>query len=257
MRTFPNFFQRVVGKRVAPKPRKPLSKPGGAKNGFLIMGVIATLFVMVALTIFNIRLLREQVPMRSLPIRDALPEQTFSVIPERANCDTDQEEKKHSPPTEMTFYKQLKTQEEKGNPETAGRRVRPANVENGTSEKVLTCPNQNLTQDGPGFSFPALSGTLKPVLPESAAVSPEKSQGQKLYSVQVGVFSHPRIAKEWAEKWKSKGYQANLRPIARPSSGVQYRLFLGEFNSEKDAEEFAMRLKAKEGVTGMTLAVKD
>jgi cell division septation protein DedD len=73
----------------------------------------------------------------------------------------------------------------------------------------------------------------------------------------VGVFSHPRIAKEWAEKWKSKGYPATLRPIARPSSGVQYRLFLGEFNSEKNADEFAKQLKAKEGVTGMTLVVKE
>ena len=78
-----------------------------------------------------------------------------------------------------------------------------------------------------------------------------------MYAVQVGVFSYPKVAQEWAEKWRSKGYPVALRPTARPNAGIQYRLFVGEFNSEKKADEFAKQLKAKEGVSGLTLVIKN
>ncbi|MGC8660468.1 MAG: SPOR domain-containing protein, partial [Desulfomonilaceae bacterium] len=77
------------------------------------------------------------------------------------------------------------------------------------------------------------------------------------YSVQVGVFSYPRIAQQWAEKWQSKGYPVVLRPIAKPKVGIQYRLLVGEFDSEKKADEFAKQLKGKEGITGLPLVIKN
>jgi len=257
MRALLNLLGKSTGQRPSRMARKTLSKPEGPKNGFLILGIITTIFVMAALTVFNMRLLREQAPMRSLPVRDALPEQTLTVIPEMVNCDSDQEAKKHAPPTEVTFYKKLKAQEDRVHPENSSQRVKTANVEVGGSEKDSNNQNPNSKKEDTGFSVPALSGIPKPALSESNVGLSKSGAGQKVYSVQVGVFSHPRIAKEWAEKWKSKGYPATLRPIARPSSGVQYRLFLGEFNSEKNADEFAKQLKAKEGVTGMTLVVKE
>ena len=94
MRALLNLLGKSTGQRPSRMARKTLSKPEGPKNGFLILGIITTIFVMAALTVFNMRLLREQAPMRSLPVRDALPEQTLTVIPEMVNSDSDQEAKK-------------------------------------------------------------------------------------------------------------------------------------------------------------------
>ncbi|MFH0959834.1 MAG: SPOR domain-containing protein [Pseudomonadota bacterium] len=257
MRALLNLFKKSAGRRSGRMARKPTSKPEKPKNGFLILGIISTIIVMAGLTVFNMRLLREQAPMRYLPVRDALPEQTLSVIPERVESASNQEEKKHCSPTEVTFYQKLKTQEDKVHPENSNQKPVPPYSEIGLSKKNSNRQNPDSIKEENEFSVAALSGIPKPSLSERNVGLPKGSPGQKVYSVQVGVFSHPRIAQEWAEKWKSKGYPATLRPIARPSSGVQYRLFLGEFNSEQNADEFAKQLKAKEGVTGMTLVIKD
>ena len=49
------------------------------------------------------------------------------------------------------------------------------------------------------------------------------------YTVQVGAFTNPQIAQQQALSWKSRGYNAVLRPVAMPKSGVIYRLYLGSF----------------------------
>ncbi len=257
MRALLNLIGKPEGRRPNRMTRKPLSKPEKPKNGFLILGVVTTILIMAALTVFNIRLLREQAPMRSLPVRDAIPEHTVTVIPERLNSDSEQEIKKQCPPAEVTFYKKLKSQEDGVHQENSSQKIRLANAQTGGPEKDSNFPNPDSIKEDRGFSVPALSGIPKQALSESNTGLPTDRRGQKIYSVQVGVFSHPRIAQEWAEKWKAKGYPATLRPIARPVTGVQYRLFLGEFNSEKKADEFARQLKAKEGVTGMTMVVKN
>ncbi|MGD9818798.1 MAG: SPOR domain-containing protein, partial [Desulfomonilaceae bacterium] len=58
-------------------------------------------------------------------------------------------------------------------------------------------------------------------------------------------------------KWKAKGYKVTLKPVARPNSGIIYRLYLGDFESEKKADEFVKQLKTKEGISAMRLNAKD
>ena len=92
------------------------------------------------------------------------------------------------------------------------------------------------------------------ILTEGRTFEPARS-GQ-VYSVQVGAFSHPGVAKQWAEKWRARGYDVILKPVARPRSGVIYRLYLGSFPTAKKADELVGRLKAKEGVTAFAVALQ-
>jgi len=87
-------------------------------------------------------------------------------------------------------------------------------------------------------------------------VPPSGQAGSKNYTVQVGAFSHPGIAQQWAARWKARGYDASLRPVARPT-GVIYRLYLGYFSSESQADELVRYLKSKEGISALRLVVRN
>jgi len=78
-----------------------------------------------------------------------------------------------------------------------------------------------------------------------------------IYTVQVGAFTQPGIAQEWAARWKARGYEVALKPVARPKTGIIYRLYLGSFPSEKSAEELVKHLKAKEGISAFTLVLRN
>jgi cell division septation protein DedD len=86
------------------------------------------------------------------------------------------------------------------------------------------------------------------------SVPPGARAGGKTYTVQVGAFSHPGIAQQWAMKWKGRGYEVSLKPVARPS-GVIYRLYLGSFSSESQADELVRHLKSKEGISALRLVL--
>jgi cell division septation protein DedD len=86
---------------------------------------------------------------------------------------------------------------------------------------------------------------------------PEAESKTKTYTVQVGAFSQPAIAQEWAQKWKARGYDPMLRPVARPKTGVIYRLYLGKFTSEKKADDLVKHLKSKEGINALRLLVRE
>ncbi|HMK34433.1 MAG TPA: SPOR domain-containing protein, partial [Desulfomonilaceae bacterium] len=86
---------------------------------------------------------------------------------------------------------------------------------------------------------------------------PQSGSAQKTYTVQVGAFSHPAIAQEWAQKWKARGYDVSLKPVARPKTGVIYRLYLGNFTSEKKADDLVKHLKSKEGINAIRLLVRN
>jgi cell division septation protein DedD len=55
-------------------------------------------------------------------------------------------------------------------------------------------------------------------------------------------------------KWKGRGYEVSLKPVARPS-GVIYRLYLGSFSSESQADELVRHLKSKEGISALRLVL--
>jgi len=92
--------------------------------------------------------------------------------------------------------------------------------------------------------------------PESLML-PQSKPGSKQYTVQVGAFTNPGIAKQWALKWKARGYMVSLKPVARPRTGVIYRLYLGSFSSENQADELVKRLKSREGISALRLVVRN
>lgn len=237
---------------------KPVGRSARPKNGLLILGVLITVLIMVALTVFNLRLIREQTLTNKQPAKDSIPENFVTVIPERIITDSKPEEKSRQSAPEVTFYKQLKSEDDrKSVHDNLSQKNRSPDAENKITTKEGSRQNSKSVKEETGFSTPALSGMPRSVGSETKVDFSRINPGSKLYSVQVGVFSHPRIAQEWAEKWRSRGYPVALRPTARPNSGVHYRLFLGEFTSEKKADEFVKQLKVKEGVTGLTLLMKD
>jgi cell division septation protein DedD len=92
---------------------------------------------------------------------------------------------------------------------------------------------------------------------QSRVSVPEAETKTRTYTVQVGAFSQPAIAQEWAQKWKARGYDPVLKPVARPKTGVIYRLYLGKFTSEKKADDLVSHLKSKEGINALRLLVRD
>ena len=85
----------------------------------------------------------------------------------------------------------------------------------------------------------------KPAEPQAQKSSQQSNASPKRYTVQVGAFTSPQMAEEQALHWKSLGYKTLLRPAAMPKAGIVYRLYLGNFRSEKEAEDLVRDLKAK------------
>jgi cell division septation protein DedD len=79
---------------------------------------------------------------------------------------------------------------------------------------------------------------------------------RRIYTVQVGAFSNPGLAQQWAEQWEEKGFKVTIKPVARPGAGVLYRLFLGEFTNKRDADSLVARLKVNEGISALRLLVR-
>jgi cell division septation protein DedD len=170
-------------------------------------------------------------------------------------------------PAPVTFYNDLTAQEDAdtngcpaptdasaGAPERPGaaiKAVRPADAEpqeskrNGAAARSGQNGRKSLTRTGSTDD----SGRTKP----SPAACP--AAHARKFSVQVGTFAHPSVAREWAGRWKERGYDVILKPVARPGAGVIYRLYLGSFDAEKEADELIRQLKIKEGVNAFRVAL--
>ncbi len=255
------FRDNKVLKSKASVTVRNVSRPDtGPKNGPMIVGVVSTILIMIALTFINIRLLSAPTPPNE-PVSQSVQNKKLNpVLPEMNAAKTEQ--KACQAPTEVTFYSQLKTKEEKSPGGLSGASAESKTVSTRTSDKS----NQDVSRFGPkeekNFAQPASAGhpgSVPPDIDPKSALSVEKAGDvlSKSFIVQVGAFSHPRIAQEWASKWKAKGYKVTLKPVARPSSGIIYRLYLGDFESEKKADEFVRQLKAKEGISAMRLNARD
>jgi cell division septation protein DedD len=242
------------------KPSRPI--PNGdnraPKNGRLTLAVAASIIIMIILGILNVRLIRDR-SMAGKVFGPSIPSQPGPVpsavtagVPYACN------KGKADVPPEVTFYRQLTVQDEqspaKGNiahdaspgAEVSGTRPDAKTPENA---KGSAKPGTNeRKQFKGGFDRPAGAPTPLYVLPKAGS-------GAKTYTVQVGAFTRPAIAQQWAAKWKLRGYDVLLKPVARPKSGVIYRLYLGNFTSEKKADELVKHLKAKEGISALPLVL--
>jgi cell division septation protein DedD len=152
---------------------------------------------------------------------------------------------------EMTFYRGLTSEDEqhsgaRGNESESSAQQKQR--ESATSRQTGTA------EDAAGRKTVASAGKF-PEFPAERGSPPDLDLVSKTYTVQVGSFSHPAIAQQWALNWKARGYDVELKPVARPNTGVTYRLYLGKFKSEKEADELVKRLKAKEGITAFRLIV--
>lgn len=242
-------------KGAPPPPRKPAAESAAPKNGRLTLAVLAAVLIAIALGVANFKLIR--VP--------AAPGKAFGTVghaSERTDPDTTTtspsgvlDNKAPNKPPEVTFYQKLTAQDEQKSAaaiptcqpvqetdlpdrRTAKGPVSPAtDKREDLKHKSSTQPEKTVAADG--------QTALQPIA------------GPARYTVQVGAFAQPSIAQEWAIKWKARGYDPYLKPVARPNTGIIYRLYLGNFPSEKQADELVKHLKAKEGISALRLTVRN
>ena len=232
----------------------------GPKNGPMIIGVFSTIVIMIVLTFINIRILSAPT-VPSETVGQSVNHKKLNPVMPEMNVPKS-EAKVCQTPTEVTFYNQLKTKEDKSTSGSSGAVAENKSHTVRSGEKIVQSGTSGSVREDKSFSSPASAGQPGSGAPETdqdSSLSVEKigNESSKGFIVQVGAFSHPRIAQEWASKWKAKGYKVTLKPVARPSSGIIYRLYLGDFENEKKADEFVKQLKAKEGISAMRLNARD
>ncbi len=245
------------------KKRNRAAQPPGEeraaapKNGRLTVAVVVSVLIMIGLGIVNIRLIRDPSISGKLfkPILSSkpVPDSKSPVSPGKEAEDG----KACKPRTELKFWDTLRSQDEaaSGEPGSASginveNGVKPEEKGSGTPDTKSGGSTEDLKQSRTSRTSDA--GARQPQLP-----LPEAESTQKTYTVQVGAFSHPAIAQEWAQKWKARGYDVLLKPVARPKTGVIYRLYLGKLTKEKKADDLVKHLKSKEGINALRLLVRE
>ncbi|MEW6348757.1 MAG: SPOR domain-containing protein [Thermodesulfobacteriota bacterium] len=81
--------------------------------------------------------------------------------------------------------------------------------------------------------------------PETESPNRKTKPERNRYTVQVGAYSNPSVAVQWAERWRKKGFDAVLKPVATSEGKVVYRLHVGAFHSCEQADQLVSRLKHK------------
>lgn len=228
------------------------------KNGRLFLAVLGCFLVMIALGAVNIRLIGDpSAAMRALGKTPAVKgRQANPYAPPILSSETG-EQVCHAPP-QLTFYRKLATQDEH---DLLGQRAPGADFANpataAQSEATRTgWRNEGPSKEGPRQAEATCAPRSTHQTPRPAAL-PKAKTGEKRYTVQVGAFTQPGIARQWAARWKAKGYYVSLKPVARPSTGVIHRLYLGDFSSARKADELVKRLKTKEGIDAFRLVLRN
>ncbi len=255
---------RKLLRRISPivraKPSRPISSGDNQppKNGRLTLAVAASIIVMIILGILNVKLIRDHSMAGKGfgPSIPSQPEPASSAVTARVPyaCNKSAADT----PPEVTFYRQLTVQDEKS--PAKGRVAQDPIAE---TEVSPTHPDAKTADAAKGHAKPGTRERKQPKgsfdkpagAPSPQYTLPKAGSGAKTYTVQVGAFAHPAIAQQWAAKWKLRGYDVSLKPVARPQSGVIYRLYLGNFSSEKKADELVKHLKAKEGISALALVL--
>ncbi|MEW6114112.1 MAG: SPOR domain-containing protein [Thermodesulfobacteriota bacterium] len=243
------------------KPRRSAARrKTSSGNRRLVLAIAGSVALMLALVWLNVRFISDP-PRPSKELRTATPSMNTGIPAAgpsrgpradgaRAACPT---------PPQVTFYRKLTAPEE-----AAPRSAVPAeeDLADGNLSDAAPGPIHGKTptqRRGPaaaeGWGTPAAANRPSP-FPDVKIESPRGPTGTKRYTVQVGTFSQPKVAQQWAREWKAKGYQVTLKPVARPASGIIYRLYLGDFASPDQAEELVNHLRDKEGIKAFALSVK-
>lgn len=258
MKGIRSLFRKREARAVRTGPVVPPARDNDApKNGPLVLMVIASILIMIGLGILNLRLIRDpSVAGKAFNPSGSLQQQLACPVVPPAAKSSGKEKSSHVPPV-VTFYRQLTAQDdqppaqEKTQPGTMAEQDIPSQNRNGApapqeTEKVAQVKK---AQDDRSAQSPS-----RATVP---AILPVPDDDSRMYTVQVGAFKHPAVAQQWAEKWKARGFKVSLKPVARPRTGVIYRLYLGKFSSEKKADELVNRLKSKEGISAFRLLVRN
>jgi len=230
-------------------------EPSAPKNGRLTLAVAGSIILMVLLGIVNIRLIRDP-SIAGKAFRPILVTKTQpKANPPEFEINSSIEKKNCPSVPEVTFYRNLKAQDEVC--------LVPSKTDTSiqTDSKALDTNENRHFETGhsdkrEGIKKEAVHTVNSSTQNQQASI-PQPLSGRKTYTVQVGAFAHPAIAQEWATKWKSRGYDVSLKPVARPKTGVIYRLYLGKFESEQQADELVKYLQSKEGISAFRLIVRD
>lgn len=254
--------KRKVRHQAAPPVRVAGNDSDAPKNGRLTLAVIGVLLVMLVLAALNVRLILDPsiagkafgpwVPVKP----DAGPETTVSQ-----SCPATQTKSNASPP-QVTFYRKLVAQEEQPHcsegvaPDKATTQEGHQVAETRHSPAHDAKPADRHPETKPGNREPS---SAKKEMHQAAAEEslPGPDSGTGSYMVQIGAFTNPSIAQQWATRWKSRGYEVILKPVARPRTGILYRLYLGKFSSQQEADALVKRLKTREGITAFRLLVRN
>ncbi|WP_157212214.1 SPOR domain-containing protein [Desulfomonile tiedjei] len=221
----------------------------GPKNGWLAVAVLASGLALVVLAIINYRLISDP----SISGKAFQPKESLQVDEHGAiqGCVPGEgivaNNGPHKPP-EVTFYQQLTAQDEQKAAQDSPT-IQETELQGHKTGDSAVMPQKREDPKNKAQAKLNSSEDLRPLLP--LVSTPGR------YTVQVGAFTHPSIAQEWANKWKTRGYEVILRPVARPNTGIIYRLYLGNFPSEKQADDLVKHLKAKEGISALRLMVRN
>jgi len=83
----------------------------------------------------------------------------------------------------------------------------------------------------------------KPAEPTALETNPE---AKPLYAVQIGAFSDKANARSFRKHWQEKGYDATIKKIKTKDNKIFYKIFIGSFESRKEAIEAARSISTKE-----------
>jgi cell division septation protein DedD len=250
----PGLFRRrhSIARRKAPV-RRNNGDNKSSKNGRLILAVIGVFALMLVLLTVNVSLLRSptaggQRSTSSDPAGSEFshPARANSASPQGKACDDSLGAVGHNQ-TERDRNSQQLDQiiaPMKADKESDSRKFMEA----------LQAPKSSVQPEPSSAAKKA--ETKKSPEPQTQKSSQPSITSLKRYTVQVGAFTSPQMAEEQALHWKSLGYKTLLRPAAMPKAGIVYRLFLGSFQSEREAENLVRDLKAK-GVSSFSAVVSN
>ncbi|MEJ2718211.1 MAG: SPOR domain-containing protein [Deltaproteobacteria bacterium] len=234
----------------------------GPKNGRLALAVAASVLTMIVLIILNATMFDGLSVSRKAFGPPTASKQELQFPFPGCPAGSGKEEAAPQAPPEVTFYNKLTVQNDP-------REVEDVPDEQEASEEHHAPPAKHAASPPPAAETrkrraaqrSATNKAVCSITPEQrfnvALNLPRPKPGGKKFTVQVGAFVHPGVARQWAVKWKARGYQVFLRPVARPNTGVIYRLYLGSFDSGKKADELVARLKAKEGISAFRVALRN
>lgn len=76
------------------------------------------------------------------------------------------------------------------------------------------------------------------------------------YAVQLGAFGNPNNARNSAEQWRRRGFQAYVQPMTRKQGDPWYAVRLGAFDERPRAKALALGLAEADGVDGWVIPVE-